>query len=35
MRNSSRNWDWDTMKDGVGADFIITPPYVSRLMGSW
>ena len=23
------------MKDGVGADFTITPPYASQLMGSW
>jgi SRSO17 transposase len=33
--NSSRSWDWDTRKDGVGADFTITPPYVSQHMGSW
>ena len=33
-RNSNRNWDWATMKAGVGADFTITPLYVSLRMGS-
>ena len=34
MRNSNRSWGWDTMKAGVGADFIITPLYVLLRMGS-
>ena len=35
MRNSSRNWAWDTMKAEAGADFIIMPLSVLRRMGSW
>src|SRR5215813_12359194 len=34
MKNSNRNWDWDILKAGVGADFTITPLYVSLRMGS-
>src|SRR6266849_9725260 len=35
MRNSSRSWDWATMKGEAGADFTITPLSVSPHMGFW
>src|SRR5437660_2013081 len=35
MKSSSKTLDWNHYEDEAGAAFIITPPSVSRPMGSW